>query len=61
MKPLFAVAILAAVGSRAICSAEAATQADIVKISSQPANVGDAKISALAYHNSGNYDRDLGI
>jgi predicted secreted acid phosphatase len=28
-------------------------------LSSQPANIGDAKIGASAYHDSGAYDRDL--
>jgi predicted secreted acid phosphatase len=35
------------------------TNADFVTIASQPANVGDAKIAAQAYHDSGDYDRDL--
>jgi predicted secreted acid phosphatase len=30
-----------------------------VTVASQPANVGDAKIAALAYHDSGAYARDL--
>ncbi|MBV9479345.1 MAG: acid phosphatase [Acidobacteria bacterium] len=34
-------------------------QADSAVFSSQPANVGDAKIAALAYHDSGAYDHDL--
>jgi predicted secreted acid phosphatase len=58
MKPLFLAAILAVVLA-AVPAEETATQADMVTISSQPANVGDAKISALAYHDSGQYDRDL--
>jgi predicted secreted acid phosphatase len=61
MKPLFLIAILAVVRSRAVPTGTALTQADIVTISSQPANVGDAKISALAYHDSGQYDRDLAV
>jgi predicted secreted acid phosphatase len=36
-------------------------QADFVTVTSQPANVGDAKIAALAYHDSGAYDLDLSI
>ncbi|MEJ0017240.1 MAG: HAD family acid phosphatase [Acetobacteraceae bacterium] len=32
-----------------------------VTVATQPANVGDAKISALAYHESGDYARDLAI
>jgi predicted secreted acid phosphatase len=35
--------------------------AEFVTVSSQPANVGDAGIAALAYHDSGAYDRDLEI
>ena len=35
--------------------------AEFVTVASQPANVGDAGIAALAYHNSGAYDRDLAI
>jgi predicted secreted acid phosphatase len=42
-------------------SRQTAGPEDFVTISSQPANVGDAKITALAYHDSGAYDRDLGI
>ena len=38
---------------------EPTTQADFVTVSSEPANVGDAKIAALAYHDSGAYQRDL--
>jgi predicted secreted acid phosphatase len=34
---------------------------DFVTVASQPANVGDAKIAALAYHDSGAYDRDLAL
>jgi acid phosphatase len=33
--------------------------AAFVTVTSQPANVGDAKIAALAYHDNGEYDRDL--
>lgn len=39
-----------------------ATQTDqnsFVAVQSQPANVGDTKIAALAYHDSGAYNRDL--
>src|SRR5262249_42782297 len=35
--------------------------AGFITVASQPANVGDAKIKALAYHDSGEYERDLGI
>jgi predicted secreted acid phosphatase len=34
-------------------------RAEFVTAGSQPSNVGDAKIAALAYHDSGAYDRDL--
>jgi predicted secreted acid phosphatase len=34
-------------------------QEDFVTIASQAANVGDAKTAALAYHDSGEYERDL--
>ncbi|MFL6351686.1 MAG: HAD family acid phosphatase [Bryobacteraceae bacterium] len=61
MKPLFLVAIIAVVQNPAVPRCNGATQEHIVTISSQPANVGDAKISALAYHDSGRYDRDLAI
>src|SRR4051794_36107334 len=33
--------------------------ADFVTVASQPTNVGDAGMAALAYHDSGAYDRDL--
>jgi predicted secreted acid phosphatase len=39
--------------------APADANADFVTVSSQPPNVGDAKIAALAYHDSGAYNRDL--
>jgi predicted secreted acid phosphatase len=32
-----------------------------ITVASQPANVGDAKVAARAYHDSGAYDRDLAI
>jgi predicted secreted acid phosphatase len=35
------------------------TEVAFVTVASQPANVGDAKIAALAYHDSGQYARDL--
>lgn len=34
-------------------------QDNFFTVQSQPANVGDAKIAALAYHDSGAYNRDL--
>ena len=38
-----------------------AAQSDSGAVQRQPRNVGDAKIAALAYHNSGAYDRDLAM
>jgi predicted secreted acid phosphatase len=55
----FGGAILAVLGVCAIPPSARATQADFATVFSQPANVGDAKIAALAYHDSGKYDRDL--
>lgn len=49
LMPLFGAAIAIA---SALC-------ADFAAVSRQPQNVGDAKIAALAYHDSGAYDRDL--
>lgn len=56
-------AVLAGIGllATAACTApppkpEAAA---FVTVTSQPANVGDAKIAALAYHDSGQYSHDL--
>jgi predicted secreted acid phosphatase len=44
------------------CAQPAASpDADFITVTTQPANVGDAKIAALAYHDSGAYDRDLAI
>jgi hypothetical protein len=34
-------------------------KAAFITVAGQPANVGDAKIAALAYHDSGEYARDL--
>ena len=44
---------------RALVFASVATPADFTTISSQPANVGDAKVTATAYHDSGRYLHDL--
>jgi len=38
-----------------------AAQPEFITVQSQPPNVGDAKIRALAYHDSGEYARDLGV
>jgi acid phosphatase len=63
MKPLLGVAVSVVVvqggAQRSAPHASAPSQADFVTVSSQPANVGDTKIVALAYHDSGSYDRDL--
>ena len=60
MNPLFAVALLAALALGAVAPpAGAAVAEGLVTMTSQPANVGDAKLAALAYHDSGAYDRDL--
>ncbi|MGI8959588.1 MAG: HAD family acid phosphatase [Bryobacteraceae bacterium] len=61
MQPLFGVAVAAAMGVLLAPRAGPAAQAGFVAVSSQPANVGDAKIAALTYHDSGTYERDLGI
>src|SRR5436305_1293492 len=55
----FRAAMLAIIALAATPSPKPAVQADLVADSSEPANVGDAKIAALAYHDSGTYDRDL--
>ena len=59
MKPLFGSAGIIAFWACAMAAAAAPTEPGVVAVSSQPANVGDAKIAALAYHDSGAYDRDL--
>jgi hypothetical protein len=41
--------------------ASASAPADFISVAAQPANVGDAKLAARAYHDSGAYDRDLAI
>jgi len=51
------LALLALLGSCAMPSERAA----FISVASQPANVGDAKIAALAYHDSGAYARDLTV
>jgi predicted secreted acid phosphatase len=62
MKPLFGVAMIAALELCAAAPpARAAVAEGLVTIASQPSNVGDAKLAALAYHDSGAYDRDLAI
>lgn len=36
-------------------------RSSFITVASQPANVGDAKVAALAYHDSGAYARDLTV
>jgi predicted secreted acid phosphatase len=56
---LFGIATIA-VAEQSHDPAEAQSKrVDFVTAGSQPSNVGDAKITALAYHDSGAYDRDL--
>ena len=56
---LLSVSVIAPLGVRTDPSAAAPLDTAFVTVSSQPANVGDAKIAALAYHDSGAYYRDL--
>ncbi len=60
-QPLFSAALIALAGLFSTPSAAPAAQADFVTVSTQPANLGDARIVALAYRDSGAYERDLGI
>jgi hypothetical protein len=39
----------------------ASAPTDFIGVATQPANVGDSKLAARAYHDSGAYDRDLAI
>ncbi|MBV8867028.1 MAG: HAD family acid phosphatase [Acidobacteriaceae bacterium] len=52
--------VLAAIALSAGSLIRPLSETATVGVSSQPQNVGDAKIAALAYHDSGAYDRDLG-
>jgi predicted secreted acid phosphatase len=62
MNPLCGVAMIAALALGAVAPpARAAVAEGLVTIASQPPNVGDAKLAALAYHDSGAYDRDLAM
>ena len=56
---LSGVALLVLFGRRAMPSGTQSAQADSAVFLSQPANVGDAKMAALAYHDSGAYDHGL--
>jgi predicted secreted acid phosphatase len=53
-------ACLALLGLLASCSAPSESSS-FISVKGQPANVGDAKIAALAYHDSGAYARDLKV
>ena len=44
-----------------LASCAVTEQSGFIKVSSQPANVGDAGTAARAYHDSGAYQRDLQI
>jgi len=57
---LTGAAILTILGAGGTTSGAPQAQ-DFVAARSQPTNVGDAKIAALAYHDSGAYDSDLAI
>ena len=62
LKALFRVTVLAlGAAFLALTVATAEAQDEFVTVSSQPVNVGDAKIAALAYHDSGAYDSDLAM
>jgi predicted secreted acid phosphatase len=62
VNPLVAVALLAVLALGAAAPpAGAAAAGELVTIASQPANVGDAKLAALAYQDSGAYERDLAL
>ena len=58
---LSGVAMLELVGCRAVLSGGQPAQADSAMFLSQPPNVGDAKIAALVYHDSGAYERDVAL
>ncbi len=53
------VLLLAAVAGCAVQPNKPDPTTAFVSVTSQPDNVGDAKIAALAYHDDGSYDRDL--
>jgi len=61
LKPLLSLTMVALLATAAALSAEVADQVDSATVPSQPTNVGDAKIAALAYHDSGAYEHDLAI
>jgi len=53
--------LLAAVGCAERTATPQAEVASFVSVSTEPPNVGDAKIYALRYHDSGDYARDLAL
>ncbi len=55
----FIGALLLATAACAVQPTKPDPAAAFVTVTTQPANVGDAKNAALAYHDSGDYDRDL--
>lgn len=59
LRTLFVVAMIVSLGARRIQPATAPSDVEFVTVSSQPTNVGDAKMGALTYHDSGAYARDL--
>jgi predicted secreted acid phosphatase len=58
---VFSVAILATQVARVTLSRAMTGQEHSAATPSQPANLGDAELAALAYHDSGAYDRDLAV
>jgi predicted secreted acid phosphatase len=58
-KSLLRVTVFAFLVAATTPLAQATAQSDSLTVRKQPANVGDAKTAALAYHDSGAYDRDL--
>ena len=61
LKSLLPVTVLTVGAAFAGTAANAPALDEFVTVSSQPMNVGDAKIAALAYHDSGAYDSDLAV
>src|SRR6201985_3726089 len=59
LKSLLCGMAFAFLGATTTTPAQIAVPAKSPAVHRQPANVGDAKTAALAYHDSGAYDRDL--
>ncbi|MGF6227876.1 hypothetical protein QFZ27_001831 [Inquilinus ginsengisoli] len=59
MPGILAVVICLGLSACAADRHAAPTASPFVSVASQPANVGDARTAALAYRNSGAYDRDV--